>query len=121
MLELILSVAVVAMIVIYIYSILIKSNKEDLYSELSRSNKELLRIATDQTSVSKDLIKFIDKNINERVVYADTQLGYSNDHKFDKEEERDLSEEVDLFTVPEDMTPEDLAKTMEGNKEEGKK
>ena len=71
---------------------------------------------------------FIDRNINERVVYVDPQSGYTNVERFDDpnagkstkiEEEEDMSE-------PEDMTPDDLRKYMENleqqaNSEEGEK
>lgn len=72
--------------------------------------------------------EFIDRNINERVVYVDPQSGYTNVERFDDpnagkstkiEEEEDMSE-------PEDMTPDDLRKYMENleqqaNSEEGEK
>jgi len=86
--------------------------------------EKLKKLLTRDRSVELKLIElvnrqqdFIDKNIHERVIYADPQTGYTNDHKYEKEEQDD----DEVFEVPEDMTPEQLAEYMEGNQEEGNK
>lgn len=64
--------------------------------------------------------EFIRMNINERVVYLDREMGYSNIDRFD-EPKKDEKEEDD-FEMPQDMTPEMLAEQIEGTKpEEGTK
>lgn len=59
---------------------------------------------------------FIAKNINERIVYVDPESGYTNVTRFDEKEEKSEKEE-DEFVVPEDMSPEDLQRQMEGGQE----
>ncbi|MDY0388417.1 MAG: hypothetical protein RBT65_15105 [Methanolobus sp.] len=97
--------------------------------------EKLKKLFTKDKSIEIQLIEvikrqqeFIDRNINERVVYVDPQSGYTNVERFDDpnagkttkaEEEEDLSE-------PEDMTAEDLRIHMENiqqqaNSEEGEK
>jgi Trm5-related predicted tRNA methylase len=86
--------------------------------QLIRLNDEqqqrLLKIAEKQQGLSKSLIDFIDKNINERVIYPDPNAtAYSNEHKMEKE----TDEEEEVFEMPEDMTAEELREQMESNKE----
>ena len=72
--------------------------------------------------------EFIDRNINERVVYVDPQSGYTNVERFDDPnagKSTKIEEEEDMYE-PEDMTPDDLRKHMENleqqaNSEEGEK
>lgn len=72
--------------------------------------------------------EFIDRNINERVVYVDPQSGYTNVERFDDPNAGKVTktEEVEDIEEPEDMTPEDLRIHMENlekkaNNEEGEK
>lgn len=120
MLELLSSIAILAIVAVFVTIIIRERQKESLYKEIQESNKKLLVIAESQQTLSKQLINFIDKNINERIVYVDPQTGYTNEHKFEKEEKKD-EEDEEVFQVPEDMTPEQLAEHMEGKKEEGNK
>lgn len=97
--------------------------------------EKLKKLFTKDKSIELQLIEvikrqqeFIDRNINERVVYVDPQSGYTNVERFDDpnagkstkiEEEEDISE-------PEDMTADDLRIHMENleqqaNSEEGEK
>lgn len=63
--------------------------------------------------------EFIRMNINERVVYLDREMGYSNIDRFDEPKKEEETEE---FEIPQDHTPESLAAEIEGNnKEEGEK
>jgi len=96
--------------------------------------EKLKKLFTKDKSIEIQLIEvikrqqeFIDRNINERVVYVDPQSGYTNVERFDdpnagkvtKTEDEDIEE-------PEDMTAEDLRIHMEklekqANNEEGEK
>lgn len=73
-------------------------------------------------AVIKQQQEFIAKNINERLVYVDPKSGYTNAERFDDPnasiEKKDEDED---FEEPMDMTPEQLAEQMEGNKAEGEK
>lgn len=66
--------------------------------------------------------EFISKNITERVVYVDPKSGYTNAERFDDPnaviEKKDDEEE---YEEPYDMSAEEFANQMEGNKEEGEK
>ena len=97
--------------------------------------EKLKKLFTKDKSIEIQLIEvikrqqeFIDRNINERVVYVDPQSGYTNVERFDDpnagkttkaEEEEDISEQ-------EDMAADDLRIHMENleqqaNSEEGEK
>lgn len=60
--------------------------------------------------------EFIRTNINERVVYLDKDMAYSNVDRFDEKKSND---EDDEFEMPEDMTPEMLAEYIEGKNNQG--
>jgi hypothetical protein len=79
------------------------------------------QISSELIEVIKIQQDFIDKNINERVVYVDPATGYTNEHKLDKEDTTDKEEDEFVDITEEDMTPEQLAEFMEGGKEEGNK
>lgn len=63
--------------------------------------------------------EFIRTNINERIVYLDKDMAYTNVDRFDEKK----PEEDEEFEMPEDMTPEMLAEHIEGknNQWEGEK
>lgn len=73
-------------------------------------------------AVIKQQQEFIAKNITERVVYVDPKSGYTNADRFDDPNASiEKKEDEEEFEEPYDMTPEQLAKEMEGNKAEGEK
>jgi hypothetical protein len=72
-------------------------------------------------AVIKQQQEFIAKNINERVVYVDSKSGYTNADRFDDPNASIEKKDEDEFEEPQDMSPEELAKQMEGNNEEGEK
>jgi hypothetical protein len=84
---------------------------------IEEQQKRIIKIAENQQSLSKTLIEFIDKNINERVVYPDPNaVAYSNEDKL-REEKEIVDEGFESF---EDMSVEEFREQMENNKE-GKK
>lgn len=93
MLELILTVAIIGVVIFIII-------------ENSKQQKRIIEIINKQ-------IEFIDKNIKERVVYTNQE--YVNEDNFSKNDDdvKDIEEE---FNIPEDLTPEEFQKQMEGRK-----
>lgn len=65
--------------------------------------------------IIKQQQEFIAKNITERVVYVDPQSGYTNIERFEEPKQKDDEEEE--FEEPYDLTPEELARQMEGSQE----
>lgn len=55
--------------------------------------------------------QFIEKNINERVVYVDPQSGYTNVSRYDVIEKDNKDD--DIFIEPEDVTPDMLRDIIE--------
>lgn len=105
MLELIISIVGVAGIV-YISMTAIKNLKE--------AHAKALEIAQGQQELSKDLLAYIDKNINERVVYATPESGYTNAHKFEKEEEQPKDEQESMEVDSELLEEINKPKAVEG-------
>jgi hypothetical protein len=99
MLELAISTIGIAAI-IYIAMTAIKEFKE--------SNAKLIGLVDSQQSISRELLRFIDKNIHERVIYTTPELGYTSKIEETKEEIGDDGEESFEVTVE---------KLMEQNKE----
>ncbi len=63
-----------------------------------------------EDDLSAKLLEFIDKNINERVIYSNPEAPYSNEkYPSDKEDKEDKEE-----LMPSEMTADDLRNQMEG-------
>lgn len=90
-----------------------QKSMEAMMARMEKDNdkfRELIKdIQTDQEAHIETLINFIDKNINERVVYTTKDMGYDNVAKLDKdiiddeEELLDESQEIDASQL-EDST-----------------
>lgn len=112
MVELIVVMAVLGFCGYFFHRIISESEKRD--KELIAVSKEFAALAKQAIAQSEGMTKFIDKNINERVVYADPQGGYVNAHKYEPEGEEKDEEDDDVY----EMDAESLE---EMNKEETKK
>ena len=78
-----------------------------LMGKQEKRNDDVLRIITKQ-------FNFIEKNINERVVYTNDRE-YSNEERFEDKKAEDHKDEDEL-EMPHDLTPEELEKQMEVKK-----
>lgn len=61
------------------------------FERQSESIKKISEIADGQTSLSKELLQFIDKNIHERVIYATPDVPYTS--KIESEEETETEDD----------------------------
>jgi hypothetical protein len=92
----------------------------DLAKDFSESNKRLIDISGEVLKSNKDLLNFIDKNIKERVIYANPENPYNNETKFDQDqdtvEEDDDAEEMGADELEISMAHDKNNKESEGNK-----
>jgi hypothetical protein len=81
-----------------------------------QSRKDAKEIQDELLGCIKQQQDFIDKNINERVVFTTPELGYTNAHKFEKEEATIKDEEETIEIGAEELDEINNPKKSEGNK-----